>query len=255
MVSKPPASALRAVYPPHPRPRPAPAQPFSPISLPRVLSHTMLPGCGGGVAGRQRCVLPSHCGLTCNGSHPALNVGMASPSLPLPPGRPAAGLRSTCDPQCDAPSLPSDLAACARESFRRTGTTFTMGRCDKGASKPLALALRAGHPPTPSLLFLLRSQMSLGRGARLCLHPHDPMPAHTIASTHPPCLPACLASQTIPPVGTRHAGGAVVVCGGAGRPAVRTRPSHYHRHQPRRGSARNHGDFNQQATAPVHTFV
>ena len=37
--------------------------------------------------------------------------------------------------------------------------------------------------------------MSLGRGARLCLRPHDPTPAHTIASTHPPCLPACVAPR------------------------------------------------------------
>ena len=58
--------------------------------------------------------------------------------------------------QFAAPSLPSDLAACARESFRRTGTTFTMGSCDKGASNPLALALRAGHSPHPYYFFLGR---------------------------------------------------------------------------------------------------
>ena len=124
-------------YAPFTHPTPAPA-PLRPNRLARFLSlecchtHTMLPGCGGGVAGRQRCVLPSHCGLTCNGSHLALNVGMASPPLPLPPPRPAAGLRSTCDPQCDAPSLPSDLAACARESFRRTGTHLLWGGATKG---------------------------------------------------------------------------------------------------------------------------
>ena len=48
---------------------------------------------------------------------------------------------------------------------------------------------------TPSLLFLLRPQMSLGRGARLCLRPHDPTPAHTVASAHPPCPPARLAPR------------------------------------------------------------
>ena len=173
MVSRLPACS--ADYPPTHPPHPAPARPAPAQYLSLEFCHTQ---CSqvvvGGVAGRQRCVLPSHCGLTCNGSHPALNVGMASPSLPLPPGRPAAGLRSTCDPQCDAPSLPSDLAACARESFRRTGTTFTMGRCDKGASKPLALALRAGHPPTPSLLFLLRSQMSLGQVLACACAPMTP---------------------------------------------------------------------------------
>ena len=60
----------------------------------------------------------------------------------------------------------------------------------------------------------------------------DGTPAHTIAPTHPPCLPAFLASQEIAPVvGTRHVGGgAVVICGGAGRPGVF--PSHHHRHQP-----------------------
>ena len=51
--------------------------------------------------------------------------------------------------------------------------------------------------------------MGLGRGARLCLRPHAPTPAHANASTHPSCLPAYLTSQKIPPVGTRHAGHAM----------------------------------------------
>ena len=78
LVSRLPACSADYPHPPHPAPaRPAPAQYLSLEFCHTQCSQVVV----GGVAGRQRCVLPSHCGLTCNGSHPALNVGMP-PALP-----------------------------------------------------------------------------------------------------------------------------------------------------------------------------
>ena len=150
---------------------------------------------------------------------------MAASSKPPPLSIPTARwLQQTAPPQLKLTQPPA----------RRRPRAWIIRPPELGMSQNRQLWRHAPVTTHPTPIIFLSPQMGLGRGARLCVRlPPPPFPCQPT----PLPLPTHLVSRRfwrLWPPKISHQGramrGAVIVCGGAGRPGVF--PTHHHRHQP-----------------------
>jgi len=119
---------------------------------------------------------------------------------------------STCDLQCDAaPHSPWTLLHVhASEQPFRHGCHVCHGELQQTGVKPAIFGAARRSPTHPTPVVFLSPQMGLGRGARLCVPMIPCRPTPLPLPTHLVSWRAFLASQKIPPVGTRVRGGCML---------------------------------------------